>query len=102
MRISSEQKYGASNSVITIAYSRFSTFRVTSEIVAGGGEAMASYTDVTSNEQVAAMVALALERYGKVDIMVNNAGTTHKSQPMLDVDEATFDRVVKPENMLGR
>ena len=67
--------------------------RVTSEIVAGGGEAIASYTDVTSNEQVAAMIALALERYGKVDIMVNNAGTTHKSQPMLDVDEATFDRV---------
>jgi len=25
--------------------------------------------------------------------VVNNAGTTHRSQPMLDVDEATFDRV---------
>lgn len=67
--------------------------RVTSEIVAGGGTAIASHTDVTSNEHVARMVTLALETFGKVDVMVNNAGTTHKSQPMLDVDEATFDRV---------
>lgn len=31
--------------------------------------------------------------FGTPDIVVNNAGTTHRNQPMLDVDEATFDRV---------
>jgi 3-oxoacyl-[acyl-carrier protein] reductase len=39
------------------------------------------------------MVDLALKSFGRLDIMVNNAGTTHKNRPMLDVDEATFDRV---------
>ncbi len=67
--------------------------RVASEIIAAGGEAEVSVTDVTRNDDVAAMVKLALDRFGKVDIMVNNAGTTHKSQPMLNVDEKTFDRV---------
>jgi 3-oxoacyl-[acyl-carrier protein] reductase len=67
--------------------------RVADEIVGGGRRAVASYTDVTKNDEVAAMIQLALTTFGKVDIMVNNAGTTHKSQPMLDVDEETFDRV---------
>jgi 3-oxoacyl-[acyl-carrier protein] reductase len=67
--------------------------RVASEISASGGNAVASTTDVTQNDQVAAMVKLAVNTFGKLDIVVNNAGTTHKSQPMLDVDEETFDRV---------
>lgn len=67
--------------------------RVAQEISSGGGTAIASHTDVTKNDQVAAMVKLALDTWGRLDIIVNNAGTTHKSQPMLDVDEATFDRV---------
>ena len=33
------------------------------------------------------------ERFGGLDIVVNNAGTTHRNRPMLEVDEATFDRV---------
>jgi 3-oxoacyl-[acyl-carrier protein] reductase len=67
--------------------------RVAQEIRSSGGNAVASITDVTNNDQVAAMVQLALDTYGQLDIMVNNAGTTHKSQPMLDVDEKTFDWV---------
>lgn len=67
--------------------------RVAGEIAGEGGEAVASHTDVTKNDQIDAMVRLALDKWGKVDIMVNNAGTTHKSQPMLDVDEKTFDLV---------
>jgi 3-oxoacyl-[acyl-carrier protein] reductase len=39
------------------------------------------------------MVTTATERFGGLDIVVNNAGTTHRNQPMLGVDEATFDRV---------
>ena len=67
--------------------------RVVAEILAAGGKATASETDVTQSDQVEAMVKLAVATYGSVEIMVNNAGTTHKSQPMLSVDEETFDRV---------
>ena len=34
-----------------------------------------------------------MKTFGSPGIVVNNAGTTHRNQPMLDVDEATFDRV---------
>ena len=39
------------------------------------------------------MVEAALAAFGRLDIVVNNAGITHRNQPMLQVDEATFDRV---------
>lgn len=67
--------------------------RVANEIKATSPDVIASTTDVTKNDQFAAMVQLALDTFGHLDIMVNNAGTTHKSQPMLNVDEETFDRV---------
>ncbi len=67
--------------------------RVAAEILAKGGQAIAAYADVTESAQVARMVKLALDTYGKLDIVVNNAGTTHKNQPMLNVDEKTFDRI---------
>jgi 3-oxoacyl-[acyl-carrier protein] reductase len=49
--------------------------------------------DVSKRAEVEAMVGEALKTFGGLDIMVNNAGTTHRSQPMLDVTEAEFDRI---------
>jgi 3-oxoacyl-[acyl-carrier protein] reductase len=39
------------------------------------------------------MVRACVAHFGVPDVVINNAGTTHKNQPMLDVDEHTFDRV---------
>ncbi|MBI1265029.1 MAG: SDR family NAD(P)-dependent oxidoreductase [Alphaproteobacteria bacterium] len=47
---------------------------VASEIIAGGGEAMAHGANVTKADEVADMVAAAQARWGRVDILVNNAG----------------------------
>ena len=58
-----------------------------------GPNALAVACDVSQADQVAAMVAQCVSHLGAPDIVVNNAGTTHKNQSMLDVDEATFDRV---------
>lgn len=49
--------------------------------------------DVSDGTQVKALVAHCVKTFGVPDIVVNNAGTTHKNSPMLSVDEATFDRV---------
>jgi 3-oxoacyl-[acyl-carrier protein] reductase len=49
--------------------------------------------DVTKADQVEAAVQHCVAVFGIPDIVVNNAGTTHRNQSMLDVDEATFDRV---------
>ena len=58
-----------------------------------GNGAVAIAGDVSQGRDVALMVGAAVDRFGGLDIVVNNAGTTHRNQPILDVDEATFDRV---------
>ncbi|MCB1812146.1 MAG: SDR family oxidoreductase [Candidatus Competibacteraceae bacterium] len=58
-----------------------------------GDNAIACSVDVSNGEQFQAMVERCLTAFGDLDVIVNNAGTTHRNQPMLDVDEATFDRV---------
>lgn len=59
----------------------------------GAERALAVAADVADDASVAAMAAAAVARFGRVDVLVNNAGITHRNQPLLDVDEATFDRV---------
>ncbi len=58
-----------------------------------GQGAVAIAGDVSREADMRAMVGAAVDRFGGLDVLVNNAGTTHRNQPMLDVDEATFDRV---------
>jgi len=58
-----------------------------------GPRAMHVACDVTRKAEVDAMVGEVLARYGGLDIMVNNAGFTHRRQPMLEVSEDEFDRV---------
>ncbi len=58
-----------------------------------GTNAIAVTCDVTKRADIDALVKTTVDRFGKLDIVVNNAGWTHKNQPLLDVDEATFDRV---------
>jgi 3-oxoacyl-[acyl-carrier protein] reductase len=64
--------------------------RVAGEI---GGAARAAVADVAKGPDFERMVQEALDAFGRLDIVVNNAGITHKNQPMLEVDEATYDRV---------
>jgi 3-oxoacyl-[acyl-carrier protein] reductase len=49
--------------------------------------------DVSRKAEVDALVGEAVTAFGGLDIMVNNAGYTHKNQPMLDVSEEEFDRI---------
>jgi len=64
--------------------------KVAKEIGAG---AVACTADVADGKQVKGMIDRALSAFGDLDGVVNNAGYTHKNMPMLDVDEASFDRV---------
>ena len=67
--------------------------RVAAAVREQGGRAAACQADVTRGDDWARAVALALERYGRLDVVVNNAGITYRNRPMLEVDEETFDRV---------
>ncbi|HYK53691.1 MAG TPA: glucose 1-dehydrogenase, partial [Candidatus Eremiobacteraceae bacterium] len=58
-----------------------------------GSNAKAQQCDVSKGADVRATVNACIDAFGPPDIVVNNAGTTHRNQPMLQVDEVTFDRV---------
>jgi 3-oxoacyl-[acyl-carrier protein] reductase len=66
---------------------------VSSQITQAGGYAVAVRCDVSKAADWGMLMREALAKFGVVHIVVNNAGTTHKNQPMLNVDEAEFDRV---------
>jgi 3-oxoacyl-[acyl-carrier protein] reductase len=66
---------------------------VAAGIRASGGRAQFVRADVTRSADVKALLDAALAHFGALHIVVNNAGATHRNRPLLEVDEATFDRI---------
>lgn len=64
--------------------------RVAGEI---GENAVCVQTDVSQKSEFDEMMDVAMKAFGRVDIMVNNAGYTHVNGDMLEVDEETFDLI---------
>jgi len=61
---------------------------LTEDLIAGGGKARAVQTDVTKSDQVKKLVDTAVQTYGRIDVMVNNAGLMpHSPLERLKVDE---------------
>src|SRR6201987_356744 len=67
--------------------------RVAAAIVESGGKAIFCAGDVAVDADVAALVRRTTDAFGRIDVMVNNAGTTHRNRPMLEVSEGEFDRI---------
>jgi 3-oxoacyl-[acyl-carrier protein] reductase len=67
------------------------------EVVAGiesaGGAAAFRRCDVSQSDDVKGLVKLALERYDGLDVLVNNAGFSHRMGGLWDLPEAEYDRV---------
>jgi D-sorbitol dehydrogenase (acceptor) len=63
---------------------------VAAEIGAAGGQAIAVKVDVRDKSQVDAMVLTAVDRFGGIDILMNNAGVI-RITPFLEIDEAEWD-----------
>jgi len=66
--------------------------QVVEAILRDGGRASFFAADVTKSDQMKALVDAAVQRHGKLDVMVNNAGWTHRNRPALEVSEDEFDR----------
>jgi len=66
--------------------------KVAADIRAAGGQAVFVAADVTLTADVKALVQAAITHFGRLDVMVNNAGWTHRNRPALEVSEDEFDR----------
>ncbi len=92
------QGFGAG---IAQVYAREGAKLVITDINADGAEKMAESLpgavsiggDVSKLGDAKAIVAKAISAFGKLDIIVNNAGTSHLNKPLTEVTEAEFDRV---------
>ena len=63
------------------------------ELIGNGGKAMAAATDVTDREQVKRLVDTAVQKFGRIDVMLNNAGLMPLAPlERLKVDE--WDRMI--------
>jgi NAD(P)-dependent dehydrogenase (short-subunit alcohol dehydrogenase family) len=63
-------------------------------ITAAGGAAAFIRTDVSHSGDVQRMVSCAVERYGRLDIAVNNAGIDGPHRPLADVSEQEWDATI--------
>ncbi|MFI6853571.1 SDR family oxidoreductase [Streptomyces sp. NPDC050416] len=68
--------------------------RVAEEIRAAGGEAVPHGGDIATTEGAASLVRTALETYGRLDTLVNNAGFL-RDRMLVNLDEDDFDAVVR-------
>ena len=60
-----------------------------------GDHAIAQQVDVGDGASVAAMTQAALDAWGQIDILINNAGVSHMPGPLEDISEEDFDRVTR-------
>lgn len=58
-----------------------------------GARAVFAYGDVSKGADVKQLLDTAIKEFGGLDIMINNAGISHKNQSLLTVTEAEFDKV---------
>lgn len=68
--------------------------RVVAEIRAAGGEAVAHGADIATTEGASSLVGTALETYGRLDTLVNNAGFL-RDRMLVNLDEDDWDAVLR-------
>lgn len=73
---------------------------VRKEIEEKGGEALALYTDVSNEKSTEEMAKNTLERFGRIDVLVNNAAifATIKRKPFFEISEKEWDDVMRVNN----
>lgn len=68
--------------------------RVAGEIQAGGGEALPLACNVSSKEQIEALLAGTRERWGRIDVLVCNAAVNPHYGSALDIPDSAFEKVM--------
>jgi 3-oxoacyl-[acyl-carrier protein] reductase len=76
--------------VVVTARTRSQIDSVRDEITAAGGTAIAVASDVTDRDGVTTLVAQTIENFGRLDIVVANAGATSPAAPVSPVDDFAY------------
>ena len=71
------------------------------DVESRGRKALAVKVDVTKQAEVDAMVKKAIEKFGRIDVLVNNAGSSSQLRPFLEMTEEDWDYDIGV-NLLGQ
>lgn len=80
--------------VIIVCRTKSNGEAIVKEIKAKGGEALFHQTDISCAESIDKLIQKTLEKYGAINILINNAGIVTMRQPFLEVTEEAYDTVV--------
>src|SRR5690606_36248907 len=88
------KKFAAEGAKVTVSdINEEAVKKTAAEIVDMGGEALGLTVDVTNRQQVDNMIAETLKRFGKIDILINNAGIILDAQ-LIKMTEEQWDHVI--------
>lgn len=79
--------------VVPVSRRREEVAKTAAEIRSMGRDALESAADVTQRADIQRVIDAILKTWGRIDILVNSAGTT-KRNPSIEYDDETFDRIL--------
>ena len=85
---------GEGASVVVVARRKDRLTALVDQITASGGKAVAVAGDVTREEDVRSAVQTAVTTYGRLDIVINNAGLMDRMDPAADLDDDIWNAVI--------
>ena len=87
--------FGAAGAAVTVNYrsNPEAAKEMVGHLQAAGGRSLAVRADVTKSDEVGAMVAATVEKFGRLDVMVNNAGMETK-MPFLETPPDVWEEVL--------
>lgn len=88
--------FGAAGASVVVHYNQSvaEAEAVARDIEAQGGTALLVQADITDPQQVQALVDRVRERVGRIDILINNAGSLIKRQKIAEMPEETYRAVI--------
>jgi 3-oxoacyl-[acyl-carrier protein] reductase len=87
------EKLAAEGAAVVFTYARSEkpAAELAAKVAAAGGRAVAVKTDVRSEPEVAALIGTAMKEFGRVDVLVNNAGV-YEFAPIEAITEEHYSR----------
>jgi len=91
------EAFGANGARVAVHYnrSRGEAEKVAARVEGSGGQALVVAGDVTKRESIAAIVAKAVETFGRIDVLINNAGSMVQRAPIEAITDELFDEVIR-------